>query len=315
MGIHDRDYMRPAKGDLVARIRRAITRADAVQYTLGALIATGLIQFFLTTGGHAAWVQNNLALTKPGLFSGKIWELGSYALLHGDFWHLLFNGLGLWFIGRGVLHEQGAKRYFAIFAAGILAGALAWLAVWSLPGSALRHGILIGASAGVLALLGHYLADKLREEFRILIFFVIPITIEGYWVLAVMGGLSVAGLLLSELPTATGWWAPVIRDNMSHAAHLGGLALGLGWGKLSRAAGNRFAKRTRQRFTVLDKNAARPTTGRTARRHADKPVVPHADLNREVDRILDKINADGFGSLTATERATLEKARDRLKRT
>jgi hypothetical protein len=36
------------------------------------------------------------------------------------------------------------------------------------------------------------------------------------------------------------------------------------------------------------------------------------DLQREVDRILDKINDEGFGSLTNEEKLTLEKAKGLL---
>jgi hypothetical protein len=38
------------------------------------------------------------------------------------------------------------------------------------------------------------------------------------------------------------------------------------------------------------------------------------DLRAEVDRILDKINSDGFGALTADEKRLLDDARDLLSR-
>jgi hypothetical protein len=37
-------------------------------------------------------------------------------------------------------------------------------------------------------------------------------------------------------------------------------------------------------------------------------------LQKEVDRILDKINATGFGSLTEAEKKTLDQAKDILSR-
>jgi len=39
-----------------------------------------------------------------------------------------------------------------------------------------------------------------------------------------------------------------------------------------------------------------------------------SDFRHEVDRILDKINASGFGSLTEEERTTLHKARSLLRK-
>jgi len=38
------------------------------------------------------------------------------------------------------------------------------------------------------------------------------------------------------------------------------------------------------------------------------------DLRAEVDRILDKINSQGFGALTADEKRVLDEARDLLSR-
>jgi hypothetical protein len=43
-------------------------------------------------------------------------------------------------------------------------------------------------------------------------------------------------------------------------------------------------------------------------------VGPRPDLKAEVDRILDKINVSGFGSLTPEEKRTLDQARDMMSR-
>ena len=44
----------------------------------------------------------------------------------------------------------------------------------------------------------------------------------------------------------------------------------------------------------------------------DDRVAHRENLRAEVDRILDKINSDGFGSLSAAERQILGDARDLL---
>jgi hypothetical protein len=56
---------------------------------------------------------------------------------------------------------------------------------------------------------------------------------------------------------------------------------------------------------------ARPLqpTGYTVNTHGSKD-----HLQKEVDRILDKINDHGFGSLTMEEKRTLDQAKDVLKR-
>ena len=43
-------------------------------------------------------------------------------------------------------------------------------------------------------------------------------------------------------------------------------------------------------------------------------VPTREELRAEVDRILDKINSDGFGALTADEKQLLDDARDVLSR-
>ena len=43
-------------------------------------------------------------------------------------------------------------------------------------------------------------------------------------------------------------------------------------------------------------------------------VTPPEDVRKEVDRILDKINRSGFGSLTDQEKKILDAARDLLNR-
>ena len=42
-------------------------------------------------------------------------------------------------------------------------------------------------------------------------------------------------------------------------------------------------------------------------------MTNRAVMKVEVDRILDKINSDGFGALNEEEKKTLDKARDHLK--
>jgi hypothetical protein len=44
----------------------------------------------------------------------------------------------------------------------------------------------------------------------------------------------------------------------------------------------------------------------------NRPTASNQDLQKEVDRILDKINASGFGSLNPDEKATLDRAKDTL---
>lgn len=322
MGLHDRHYMRPDDTGTGERLRRLFARATAVHWAVGALVAAGIVQFALTLAGQRGWLYANVGLSTHGLREGKVWEILSYALLHGDFWHLFFNALGLWFIGRGVCEEHGPRKFWKIALAGVAAGALLWALVWSLPVSSgkeligfyRQRELLVGASAGVFALMAYYMADKLREEFRLLIFLILPVTLEGYWILGVTTALSVGGLFLTELPTATGYWPAVLPDPMSHSAHLAGLALGFLWRLAEVRLPGLRASRHRAGFAVLGKDAVIAPRRTGAGRFPSAKTAEPGDLRAEVDRILDKINAKGFGALSPEERATLERARAALNR-
>jgi hypothetical protein len=56
----------------------------------------------------------------------------------------------------------------------------------------------------------------------------------------------------------------------------------------------------------------RKTTPSTPRFQVN--LTSHDDLRAEVDRILDKINSQGFGALTNEEKRLLDEARDLLSR-
>lgn len=99
---------------------------------------------------------------------------------------------------------------------------------------------------------------------------------------------------------------------MAYSAHLGGLASGLAFvalmrrGKLSFIDGlsmPRFSKRA----------SPQDRGGRASDYNFRVNISDPRDLSAEVDRILDKINTDGFASLTDAERETLRRARDNLK--
>ena len=78
----------------------------------------------------------------------QYWSMLSYAFLHGDFTHLLFNGLWLLIFGTVTARRLGAARFLGLAALSAVGGALATLILhW---GEAL---ILIGASGAVSGML------------------------------------------------------------------------------------------------------------------------------------------------------------------
>lgn len=317
MGLSDRAYMRPAPNRGPVETLRHLGPARALAIGLGLAY---LAQVIAQSAGAWPWIAEHLALSGHALRSGQVWTLLTHGLLHGGIFHVLFNALGIWFVGTAVLEEHGARRFWQIMVGGVLAGGLCSGLIWSLPEAWIRSRMLfltLGASGGVLALMAYFFADKLRRRFTLRLWLIIPLEIEARWYLIVTVVISVIGLLFTELPLATGWWHVGIHDlSTSHTAHLGGLALGYIWRRvevrktLARHASARASLRVlKPEFLAREPARSNPDT----RRFPAGKTAPQ-NLKAEVDRILDKINHAGLASLTADERATLDKARETLRR-
>ena len=89
-------------------------------------------------------LQDLYALSAAGMEEGRWWQLITYAFLHGNIWHLLFNMIALWFAGRIVERVMGTGRFVALYAASAVAGGLAQLL---LEGGLGFGGILVSVSS------------------------------------------------------------------------------------------------------------------------------------------------------------------------
>jgi len=114
------------------------------------------------SGGVMAHISGGLyetfGLSRPGISSGRVWQLFTHPFLHGSWMHLLLNGLMIFLMGGRVFHILGGRAFAKIFFGGVLAGGL--LHVLLQPrfplgedGSMIADAPLVGASAGAIALL------------------------------------------------------------------------------------------------------------------------------------------------------------------
>lgn len=293
--LYDRSYMRDVTPS---------RSFSPIAWLMGLLVGLFVLQNVAEVWFRSAAVTNAFALSGEAIRSGKLWTLVTYGTIHapGSILHLLANLLGLFFLGRAVLAMVGTRRFLWIYACCGLVGALLWLLV-----NHQRPAILLGASASVLGLLGAFAALEPNRRIQFLLFFIIPVTVLPKYLAMVVGGIDLLGFLFSELPGGA------MRTGIAHSAHLAGLLTGVALVRWWQRAEVR--ERSDRPAIELPRWLAKRRSGAAPTVTKYKVNVPsREDLKAEVDRILDKINSQGFGALTAEEKRTLDEARDLLSR-
>ena len=297
MGIGDRAYMR---GRSAPRTPISITA-----WVVGVLVGFFILNL-IQESAHANFL-GWMVLKEGGL---QPWQWVTHALLHDGFWHLLGNGLVLWWTGATVEQEHGPITLLKVLVGGVLIGALAWF-LTGLGGS--QNGALVGISAGVYALMLVALLDKLDHQITLLLFFFLPVTLKVRWLLLVVSLFTILGWGFSELPGRHEWlsWKPAWPDGIAHSAHLGGLIFGwLAWRYLNRT---NWAPSYAQVQEPMPTDAPSPAFEPETEGFPSGDVPTPAQARAEMDRLLDKISAGGFGSLTAGEKRRLEELSARLR--
>ena len=132
------------------------------------------------------------------------WQVVTYAFLHGDFFHLFFNMLGLWMFGSELERLWGPKRYIHLLLASVVAAAAVQLIFTTITGS---MSPTVGASGGLFGLLLSY---GMLFPNRVIMPLFPPIPMKARTFVAVFGGLE----LLFGLSG---------RSGVAHFAHLGGM--------------------------------------------------------------------------------------------
>lgn len=292
--LSDRSYMR----DNYPR-----ERASMLAWLISAIVAGFVLQLvFARILEMPGAMEHFFGLSISGLKAGRIWTLLTYSFLHdtSNLLHIVGNLLGLYFLGRVLLPMLGTKRFLSLYGAMVLVGGALWAAVnWRLGGT------VIGASAGVAGLFIVFACFYPNQPVTFLLFFILPVTLKPKYVAYFALGLDLAGCVFYEImgvPSPFGF---------AHSAHLGGMAAGWIYYRYLHEANWRFPSRSGdiELPKWMKKQAKNPTPAAY-----QVNVTNPGDLRAEVDRILDKINSQGFGALTADEKRMLDDAKDLLSR-
>ena len=290
--LSDRNYMRSEYPRHTTSVLTWILSATLAGFVLQNIFARWL--------GSPAF-ENLFALTPTGFKHGHAWTLFTYTLLNDGILALLFNGLGIFLLGRELVALLGARRFTAVYVGAAIVGGLAWTAVHLLNGGT----ALIGSTSCVMGLFILFACFYPDREIIFLLFFVLPVTVRPKYLAWILAGIDLIGFLFSELPGGR------FDTGIAHSSHLGGMLVGWvyfrffhannGW---DRAASIGLPAWLRRR----EKAGGAAPAGSPGRGKAP------ANLRAEVDRILDKINSEGFGSLTTDEKRLLDEAKDLLSR-
>lgn len=207
------------------------------------------------------------------------WTPLTYMFVHGGFSHILFNMLGLYFFGSRLEIRLGSDRFIRLYLISGLTGALLSLVF--------RPAVpIIGASAAVFGVMLGFARYWPRE--RVYIWGILPL--EARW--------------LVILTTALALWSGVTgaQSGIAHFAHLGGY-LG-GWLYLARV--DRQLARTRREWRQKVESAPERLTRPVLEKLPVIDLTKVHPLNREeIERIVQKMNAEGVQALTPAERIFL----------
>ncbi len=215
-----------------------------------------------------------LSLSLAGVRHGAFWQPFTYMFLHANLTHLLFNMMTLYFLGPETERAMGSKHFLAMYLLSGLLGGLGWL--WLSPQP---YVPCVGASGAIYGILAAFATLFPRRELM-LIFLPVPVKAWKFVI-----GLALVEFLLAGDPAS----------GIAHTAHLAGAFAGFLY--IDQLFENTTLRRLWAR--ARDYVAQRP--------HVPRPAPPPPDP-AEVDRILDKISAQGIQSLTKAERQTLHRA-------
>lgn len=239
-----------------------------------------------------------------GDFILKPWSIITYAFLHFDLMHMLFNMLWLYFLGRMFLNMFSPKMALNIYFLGAMSGGLLFMLCYTLFPSVFQvNSRLLGASAAVRALLIFLCAYMPNQDIRFFTFnlklWYIGVAIVIFDVLGVFAGIS----------------NPATGNAGGNLAHIGGAVLGYFYAKQlikGQDIGRGFEKYMTGFLNLFKASKKGPL--KTV--HKNKSKVggyTRTDFNefnnqKKIDVILDKISKSGYDSLTSEEKEFLFRA-------
>ncbi|GAB1462454.1 rhomboid family intramembrane serine protease [Pedobacter sp.] len=207
----------------------------------------------------------------------RFYTLVTYAFLHKDLFHILFNLLWLYWMGNLFLDFLKSRQFQVVYWGGAIIGALAFALIFNLSPQLNASGAsLIGASAAVMAIFSAVATLVPNYSIRLLLF----------------GDVRLKYLLLVYVLIDIVGTSPGSGNIGGNLAHLGGALFGFVYIKLLQSG------------TDLSSFLVKKPKMKVVRNEPQKKKTEIIN-QEEIDAILDKISKTGYEKLTAKEKQTL----------
>ena len=230
-------------------------------------------------------------------FLKQPWSIVTYSFFHGGLGHIFWNMLTLFYMGRIFLNLFNPQRFINVYFMGVILGGIFFMLSYNIfPALMGTNSVLIGASAGVTAILIFVCTYIPNQEVRLAFFNLKLMYIGLFWVgvnlVQIPMGVNVGGLM----------------------AHLGGALLGYLYAKQlqkGRDIGDGFSSFWQgiiNLFKKREKKSPLKTVYKNKTTAKEDPTYKKEVHQRKIDEILDKISKAGYESLSKAEKDYLFKA-------
>jgi len=289
---------------LTQDVKQKLTQLNVFEKIIAANVAIFLIgqylKLVLNTESSLSW------FSLPSDFFDFLmlpWTIVSYAFLHYDFMHILFNMLWLYFIGRFFVNMFNSKLGLNIYFLGAISGGLMFLLAYNVFPNVFHSGrILVGASAAIRALLIFICAYMPNMDVKL---FTFNIKLKH---------IGIAIVVIDAFGLYNGILDPINGNAGGYLSHFGGTILGYLYGSQLNK-GNDIGKWFEPIIDrVLNLFKSNKSSLKTVHKRKGKVAGYNKDEFKEfnnqkqVDIILDKISKSGYDSLTKAEKEFLFRA-------
>ncbi len=217
----------------------------------------------------------------------KPWTIITYGFLHSGILHILFNLLVLYYVGNIFMNFFSKEQFLTYYFSGIFVGGIIFMLSYNyLPGLGTGNSVLVGASAGVTAILVGLATYIPNYALHFQFIGRVPLKYLAIFFVA---------LDVIQIPDGNAG---------GHLAHLGGALIGflltnnLNKGEdMIKIFSNLFKPKKPKPFKTVHKK-------KTAY-YAKRQTTEH---QRRVDSILEKISKSGYEALSKEEKDFLFKA-------